>query len=166
MLTGSPPGRRYQFGTFAYDPQAKELRKRGVKIRLKPQAALALEVLLERPGEVVTREELRKRLWPSDTFVDFEHRLNAAVSGVREALGDSAEKPRYIETLSRRGYRFIGELEPAPEIVPASSVPPPLAAIPTGPVIQKRLAYSVHVYRTAAGVVMFSARALVDSCSA
>ena len=88
-----------------------ELRKRGQKIKLQEQPFQVLAALLEKPGEVVTREELRSKLWPSDTFVDFDHSLNAAIKRLRDALGESAETPIFIETLARRGYRFIGNIE-------------------------------------------------------
>jgi TolB-like protein/DNA-binding winged helix-turn-helix (wHTH) protein len=97
-----------RFGTFEVDLRAGELRKQGVKVKLQEQPFQVLQVLLERPGEVVTREDLRQRIWPADTFVDFEGGVNNAVKRLREALGDKAETPRYIETLPRRGYRFIG----------------------------------------------------------
>ena len=100
-----------RFGTFEVDLQAGELRKGGVKLKFSGQPFQVLTILLERPGEVVTREELQKRLWP-DTFVDVDHNLNTAINKIREVLGDSAESPRFVETLPRRGYRFIGELEP------------------------------------------------------
>src|SRR5712664_1636066 len=96
-----------RFGAFELDLRAGELRKQGVKIKLQEQPFQILAMLLEQPGEVVTREELRSRLWPSDTFVDFDHSLNKAINKLREALGDSAENPRFIETLAKRGYRFI-----------------------------------------------------------
>jgi cholera toxin transcriptional activator len=83
----------------------------GLKVRLTGQPFQILVILLERPGELVTREEVQKRLWPGGTFVDFDRGLNAAVNRVREALGDSAENPRFVETLPRRGYRFIGHVE-------------------------------------------------------
>jgi len=95
------------FGTFEADLRAGELRRDGRKIRLQEQPFQVLAMLLERPGEIVTREELRGRLWPVDTFVDFDHGLNAAVKRLRDALGDSAENPRFVETLARRGYRFL-----------------------------------------------------------
>ncbi len=100
-----------RFGTFELDLSAGELRKNGVKLRLQEQPFQLLVLLLQRPGEVVTREELRQKLWPSDTFVDFDHSLNTAVNKVREALGDSASGPRYVETLARRGYRFIAPVQ-------------------------------------------------------
>jgi len=96
-----------RFGIFEADLRAGELRRNGSKIKLQDQPFQLLALLLERPGEVVTREELRGKLWPADTFVDFDHGLNAAVKRLRGALGDSAENPRFIETLSRRGYRFL-----------------------------------------------------------
>jgi DNA-binding winged helix-turn-helix (wHTH) protein len=87
------------------------LRKHGLRVKIQAQPFLVLAALLEKPGSVVTRDELRGRLWPDDTFVDFEHGLNAAVTRLRQALGDSAEQPRYIETLAKRGYRFIANTE-------------------------------------------------------
>jgi eukaryotic-like serine/threonine-protein kinase len=100
-----------RFGVFEADLKAGELRKNGLKIRLPGQPFEVLAMMLERPGEVVTREELQKRLWPDGTFVDFDHSLNNAINKIREALGDSAESPRFVETLSRRGYRFIAPVE-------------------------------------------------------
>jgi DNA-binding winged helix-turn-helix (wHTH) protein/Tol biopolymer transport system component len=96
-----------RFGIFEADLHAGELRRNGSKIKLQDQPFQLLALLLMKPGEVVTREELRGKLWPADTFVDFDHGLNAAVKRLRDALGDSAENPRFIETLSRRGYRFL-----------------------------------------------------------
>src|SRR5271157_2110983 len=100
-----------RFGVFELDLSAGELRKSGVKLRLQEQPFQVLALLVERAGSVVTREELRQNLWPSDTFVDFDHSLNTAINKVREALGDSASNPRYVETLARRGYRFIGQVQ-------------------------------------------------------
>src|SRR5882724_1399939 len=96
----------FRFGTFEVDLRAGELRKNGVRLKLTGQPFQVLAILLERAGEVVTREELQKNLWP-DTFVEVEHNLNSAINKIREALGDSAESPRFVETLPRRGYRFI-----------------------------------------------------------
>jgi DNA-binding winged helix-turn-helix (wHTH) protein len=101
-----------RFGVFELDLSAGELRKSGVKLRLQEQPFQVLALLLERAGEVVTREELQQKLWPSDTFVDFDHSLNTAINKVRETLGDSASSPRYVETLARRGYRFIAPVQP------------------------------------------------------
>ena len=100
-----------RFADFDVDLRAGELRREGIKLRLQEQPFLLLTVLLESAGEVVTREELRKRLWSADTFVDFDHRMAVAVSKLRDALGDSAEKPKFVETVGRRGYRFVGQIE-------------------------------------------------------
>src|SRR5438270_12175641 len=101
-----------RFGAFELDRDSGELRKHGVRLKLDGQPLELLKQLLERKGEIVTREELKHRLWPADTFVDFEHSINAVVKRLRHALGDSAEAPRFIETLPRRGYRFICPLSP------------------------------------------------------
>jgi serine/threonine protein kinase/Tol biopolymer transport system component len=101
-----------RFGAFELDVRAGELRKHGVKIRLQEQPFQVLLALLERPGEVVLREEIRKKLWPNDTMVGFAASINTAVQRLRDALGDSADRPRYVETVARRGYRFIGEIAP------------------------------------------------------
>jgi len=105
------PRRAVRFGVFEVDLAAGELRKHGIRIKLRgEQPFQVLSILLEHPGEVITREELCKKLWPADTFVDFEHSLATAIGKIREALGDSADNPRYIETLPRRGYRFIANV--------------------------------------------------------
>lgn len=104
-------GRMARFGAFELDLTAGELRKNGAKVRLQEQPLQVLVLLLERAGDVVTREELRQKLWPADTFVDFDHSLNTAVNKLRETLGDSASSPRYIETMARRGYRFIAAVQ-------------------------------------------------------
>src|SRR5437870_8366841 len=104
-----------RFGAFELRKDAGELRREGTKIRLQEQPLQILRILLEEPGQVVTREELRQRIWPSDTFVDFDHGINNAIKRLREALGDTAETPRYIETLPRRGYRFIGSINAGTE---------------------------------------------------
>ena len=107
MLVPQPNSRVVRFGVFELDLNAGELRKSGVKLRLQGQPFQVLAQLLETPGEVVTREDLRNRLWPADTFVDFDHSLNAAIKRLRDALGDSAENPTFVETVARRGYRFL-----------------------------------------------------------
>ncbi len=106
MEVSVPSPRLIRFGTFEVDLTAGELRKSGLKLKLTGQPFQVLAILLDRPGEVVTREELQKRLWP-DTFVDVDHNLNTAINKIREVLGDSAESPRFVETSPRRGYRFI-----------------------------------------------------------
>ena len=128
----SPRVRVFRFGVFEANVYSGELRKHGIRLRLQEQPFQILALLLERPGELVTREELRQRLWPSDTFVDFDHGLNTAVNKLREALNDSAATPRFVETLARRGYRYIGPppeqvastpKQSAPETAPAAITP-------------------------------------------
>jgi DNA-binding winged helix-turn-helix (wHTH) protein len=116
MPGSKEPRTRIPFGPFEADLLTQELRKHGIRLPLPRQSFQILKMLLERRGELVTREELRAALWPSDTFVDFEHSLNPAVNKLRDALGDTADDPRYIETLPRRGYRYVGgvEAEPGP----------------------------------------------------
>src|SRR6202035_892452 len=99
-----------RFGVFELDLRVGELRKNGLRIRLQEQPLQVLAMLLEHPGEVVGRKELQKKLWPADTFVDFDHGLNKVINKIREALGDSAESPRFVETVARRGYRFLAEV--------------------------------------------------------
>ena len=119
-----------RFATFEVDLQAQELRKAGLRLKLTGQPFQVLAILLERPGTVVTREELQKRLWP-DTFVDVDHNLNTAINKIREALGDSADNPRFVETLPRRGYRFIAPVDVGAGLVPALS-PADVAPVPAG----------------------------------
>jgi DNA-binding winged helix-turn-helix (wHTH) protein len=119
MLGSKEPVKLIPFGRFEADIPSQELRKQGVRLRLPRQSFQILRMLLERHGELVTREDLRQALWPSDTFVDFEHGLNAAINRLRETLGDDADNPRYIETLPRRGYRFVGPIE-QPEPIQAN----------------------------------------------
>jgi Tol biopolymer transport system component/DNA-binding winged helix-turn-helix (wHTH) protein len=123
MADGERQLRLLRFENFEVDLRSGELRKAGAKLKFGGQPFQVLTILLERPGDVVTREELQKRLWP-DTFVDVDHNLNAAINKIREALGDSADSPRFVETLPRRGYRFIGELEPTQTVVPVVTVEP------------------------------------------
>jgi len=123
MAQTSAPRRILGFGSFEVDLASGELRREGLKVKLQDQPLRLLVLLLEHAGEVVTREELRNRLWPADTFVDFDHSLNTAVRKLREALGDSAEAPRYVETLARRGYRFA-----VPVRDPEAPAPPALSA--------------------------------------
>jgi DNA-binding winged helix-turn-helix (wHTH) protein len=103
-----------RFGPYELDRQSAELRKNGIKIRLQEQPFQILVALLEHPGEVILREEIRQKLWPDDTMVEFDHRINAAIKRLRDALSETAEKPRYVETVARRGYRFIGKLGEEP----------------------------------------------------
>ena len=115
---------RFRFGVFEADAASGELRRRGIRIRLHAQPLQVLLLLLERPGELLTRVEIARELWPDGTFVDFEHGLNSAVNRIREALGDTAGNPRFVETLARRGYRFIApveRIEPQADSTPAPS---------------------------------------------
>src|SRR3989475_4293129 len=131
MAQTSAPRRILGFGSFEVDLASGELRREGLKVKLQDQPLRLLVLLLERGGEVVTREELRERLWPADTFVDFDHSLNTAVRKLREALGDSAETPRYVETLARRGYRFVAPVaEPGPTAPLAHSADADVASLP------------------------------------
>jgi cholera toxin transcriptional activator len=119
------PG-RYRFGLYEADPRTGELLRDGAKIKLQEQPFQVLLALLEHPNEIVTREELRLRLWPSDTFVDFDHGLNTAINKLRDALRDSASNPRFIETLARRGYRFLAPVDAIDSAIaqPNSTAPP------------------------------------------
>ena len=110
-MSASAISGKVRFGVFEADLSAGELRKQGIKIKLHDQPFTVLTVLLERPGELITREEICQRLWPADTFVDSEVGLNSAVMKLRDALGDSAESPRFVETFPRRGYRFIASVD-------------------------------------------------------
>lgn len=129
MLFAMPANSRriFRFGAFEADPLTGELRKSGVRIRLQEQPFQVLLVLLERPGELVSREELRRRLWPADTFVDFDHSLNTVINKLRDALGDTAANPRFIETLARRGYRFLPPVHANGESPGVSDKSQPLA---------------------------------------
>jgi DNA-binding winged helix-turn-helix (wHTH) protein len=145
----TPPGATaYRFGPFELDVDALELRRHGLKVRLRGRPIEILVALLEHRGGPVSRDDLRTRLWSSDTYVDFDHGLNSAMNKLREALGDSAENPRYIETLPRRGYRFVAPVEvivvspPSRSTEPASAVdaPPPSEAqpLPAAPPLRPR----------------------------
>src|SRR5437764_13828427 len=110
---------RYQFGVYTADTRLCELSKLGNRIMLQERPFQILLALLERPGEVITREELRRQLWPDGTFVDFDHNISSAINKLRTALSDSAKHPSYVETVGRRGYRFIGDVRQVAATVPA-----------------------------------------------
>src|SRR3954466_10124083 len=110
-MTDPRPAPRYRFGAFEADAATGELRRQGLRIKLNAQPFQVLLMLLERAGELVTRDEIARRLWPDGTFVDSDHGVNSAVNRVREALGDTASNPRFVETLARRGYRFVAPVE-------------------------------------------------------
>ncbi len=118
-------GSTVRFGVFDADFRTQELRKQGVRVKLPQQSFQILQMLLEQPGELVTRDQLRQALWPGDTFVDFDHGVNNSIKRIRDALGDSAESPRYIETLPRLGYRFIGGIDGKPDVPSPAPAPPP-----------------------------------------
>ena len=129
-MPASPAG-VLRFGTFEVDQRSGEVRKAGVRIRLQDKPLQVLLVLLEHPGELVTRDQLRERLWSADTFVDFDHSVGTAVAKLRSALGDSAKNPRFVETLGGRGYRFIAPVitgaPPKDDVASAESAEPPPA---------------------------------------
>lgn len=135
----SPGPNLVRFGEFEADLRSGELRRQGQRLKLQEKPFQVLAALLSRPGELVTREELRQSLWPADTFVDFEHGLNTAVNKVRDVLRDSANDPRFIETLPRRGYRFVGAIsgprvaQPAGETLHAASLPAVKDDLPRAP---------------------------------
>jgi len=110
-MTDVRPARRYRFGVFEADTATGELRRQGLRVKIHAQPFQMLCMMLERPGELLTREEICRELWPDGTFVDYEHGVNSAVNRIREALGDTAGNPRFVETLARRGYRFVAPVE-------------------------------------------------------
>ena len=126
LMTDSQPASRYRFGVFEVDTPTGELRRQGVRVKLNAQPFQVLCLLLDRPGELLTREEISRELWPDGTFVDYDHGVNSAVNRIREALGDSASSARFVETLARRGYRFVAPVEriPAKDEAPAAPVAP------------------------------------------
>src|ERR1019366_8719944 len=154
-------GRVLQFGAFELKTGTGEIRKHGTRIRLQGRPLHLLQALLERPGGVVTREELRDRLWAADTFVDFESGLNTAVNRLRLPLGDSADRPRYVETLARSGYRFmapVSESYPPPveeNDVPAAPLPPPANEVP------RRSSRGWRLAAATAGLAVFAGLLLV-----
>jgi cholera toxin transcriptional activator len=125
-MIGQAARRVFRFGVFEADEAEGELRKHGIRIKLHAQPFQVLLMLLERPSEIVTREEMRQRIWGEDTFVDFDHALNSAINKIREALSDSASQPRYVETVSGKGYRFIA---PVAQVQPAAAEPPVTEAV-------------------------------------
>ena len=125
----------FHFGVFELDVRAGELRKRGIRIKIQEQPLQILGLLIECPGEVVTREQIHKKLWNDDTFVDFDNAINSAIRKMRDALGDTSENPRFVETVARRGYRFIApvtqDLNAAPPVQENRLAPPgPLSPSP------------------------------------
>ena len=139
-MSDPQPAPRYRFGAFEADAATGELRRQGIRIKLNAQPFQVLCLLLERPGELLTREEISRELWPDGTFVDYEHGVNSAVNRIREALRDTAGNPRFVETLTRRGYRFVAPVERigpngngSPPISESAPVPPPADSAPQTP---------------------------------
>jgi DNA-binding winged helix-turn-helix (wHTH) protein len=131
-MPAAPTARLYRFGLFEADAALGELRRQGVRVKLNAQPFQVLCMLLDRPGDLLTREEISRELWPDGTFVDFDHGVNSAVNRIREALGDTASNPRFVETLARRGYRFVAPVERvAPEQTSSPPTPEPAASQPS-----------------------------------
>jgi DNA-binding winged helix-turn-helix (wHTH) protein/tetratricopeptide (TPR) repeat protein len=149
VMEAAPQTRRTRFGPYEVDLRSGELYKHGIRLKLQDQPFQVLAILLEHPGEVVTRDELHQKLWPADTFVDFDTGLNSAIKKLRDVLSDSADEPRYIETLPRRGYRFIAPVENGPQ--PASApvelrvVPVPTLREPRQPWYQRRMVVAAGI---------------------
>ena len=123
--------RRFRFGVFEADETTAELRRKGVRVKLNAQPFQLLILLLDRSGELLTRDQIAAHLWPSETFVDFDHGVNSAINRIREALGDTASNPRFVETLARRGYRFIAPVEQLHEAPQPTEIIPTIAPEPT-----------------------------------
>lgn len=130
-MTDPMQARRYRFGVFEADAATGELRKQGIRIKVNVQPFQVLLMLLDRPGELLSREEISRELWPNGTFVDYEHGVNSAVNRIREALGDTARNPRFIETLARRGYRFVAPVQRVGETADPVPNPPVQEPEPT-----------------------------------
>jgi len=139
MALGDTTPRVLRFGVFELDRRSGELRREGLRVRLQQQPLRILEALLDARGEPVTREALRQRLWPDETFVDFDSGLNRAINRLRAALGDEAENPRFIETLERRAYRFIAPVSaPQPAAPEMAAGPAPAAEVSPPPIARPR----------------------------
>lgn len=168
MATQPRVAGKIRFDVFELDFRAGELRKHGVRLRLRGQPLQVLHILLERAGDVVTREELQSRIWPADTFVDFDHSLHNAIARIRDVLGDSAETPRYIETLPRRGYRYIGPVEDfvTPRLVTETGGHTSTAEVPVEPSGTSRTVMFVLIALFATGLVAFAGWRYLNSKTA
>ncbi len=151
MEENSSSPRIVRFGAFQLDLRAGELRKNGLKIKLQDQPFQVLAMLLRHPGEVVTREELQKTVWPADTFVDFDRGLNKTVNKIREALNDSADNPRFVETLPRRGYRFIAPVDGT--VAVGAGLTPPKVTPEGEPLVTTRAPQGMPLQATPGGAV-------------
>ena len=161
MGADHPRGHRLSFGVFDLDLGTGELRKRGVRVRLQEQPFQVLAMLLEHRGEVVSREELQQKLWPANTFVDFDHGLNKAINKIRGALGDSADTPRFVETVARRGYRFVADVTvdeqvPVPRPAVATNTPPPAVVTSENPGIIRSRSRTAPKRRTRVAVALLA----------
>ena len=155
-MTDPRPGARYRFGVFEADAATGELRRQGLRVKLNAQPFQLLLMLLERPGEMLTREEISRRLWPDGIFVDSEHGVNSAVNRIREALGDTANNPRFVETLARRGYRFVAPVEEVGPDMPQAAAKPATAGPETSDepgVLTRILASPEDLPKTSSSVV-------------
>jgi DNA-binding winged helix-turn-helix (wHTH) protein len=154
---GGPPVqngiRTIRFGAFEADLHSGEVRKSGIRIKLQDQPFKVLEILLEHPGDLVTREELQCRIWPEESFGDFDHAVNVAVGKLRTALGDSADNPSFIETVPRRGYRFVARLEGSPAETRQAKAPATVAP-PSGNKIGPRRARLAALAFVIAGILL------------
>ncbi|MBV8553267.1 MAG: winged helix-turn-helix domain-containing protein [Acidobacteriaceae bacterium] len=153
-------GSAYRFGTFELNPREGELRKHGVRIKLQDQPLQILLLLLEHSGQVVSREEIQNRLWPPGTHVDYDNAINSAVRKLREALGDVSETPRFIETLPRRGYRFLGNTE---SLAPTKTIAEPtIANVPQAGGVERAPRRSrIHSIALASGILLIAAAAIL-----
>jgi len=155
-MTDPRPGAHYRFGVFEADAATGELRRQGLRVKLNAQPFQLLLMLLERPGEMLTREEISRRLWPDGIFVDSEHGVNSAVNRIREALGDTANHPRFVETLARRGYRFVAPVEEVSPDMPQAAAKPATAGPETSDepgVLTRILASPEDLPKTSSSVV-------------
>jgi len=139
MATAAEPIRSYEFGVFTVEVTAGELRKNGVRLKVQERPFRLLVCLLERPGEIITRDELRQRLWPDGTFVDFDHNISSAINKLRSVLNDSASTPRFIETVGSRGYRFLADVKRISSD-PATASQPPKQQPPEVPIVAAAIA--------------------------
>jgi DNA-binding winged helix-turn-helix (wHTH) protein len=139
MATAAEPIRSYEFGVFTAEVTAGELRKHGVRLKVQERPFQLLVCLLERPGEIVSRDELRQRLWPDGTFVDFDHNISSAINKLRTVLNDSASNPRFIETVGSRGYRFLADVKRIPSD-PATASQPTKQQPPEVPIVTATIA--------------------------
>ena len=152
-MTDPQPAQRYRFGAFEADGATGELRRQGLRIKLNAQPFQVLLLLLDRPGQLLTREEISRELWPDGTFVDYEHGVNSAVNRIREAPGDTAASPRFVETLARRGYRFVAPVErinpsehpaPVPGQITSGNIESPAPPTDPEPRLRDRILSSPH----------------------